>query len=1736
MKVTLATPTRDTTSIAIVGAACRLPGAANLDAFANLLARGEDAVGEIPRSRWARDLFYHPDPAVPGKSYTFAAGCLDHVDQFDPACFGISPREAAQMDPQQRLLLELTEEALEDAGIRPSTLSGSRTSVHIGGSSSDYVTLRLGDPSSADAYFMTGSTLCSLANRISHALDLRGPSFTIDSACSSSLVALHLACESLRHGESEVALMGGVNLLLAPHSFVGFSRAGMLSPTGRCHAFDESADGYVRAEGGGVLVLKPLGAALADNDSIRAVIRATAVNSDGRTTGFSLPNEAAQAALLREIYDGFGLRPDDLAYLEAHGTGTPVGDPIEAKAIGTVLGSRRSQPLPIGSVKTNIGHLEAASGIAGLLKLIVAIRQRMVPRSLHGPTPNPAIPFDALNLSLLTMPLPLSDTPESIMGINSFGFGGTNAHAVLQAPPVPEMTEAGEAPPMLLLSARSEPALADLARSWQTLLARVEPSAVAPLLRGAARGREAYAHRMIVLADTLDDLASTLEGHLRSGVSTKIVSDTALRDTGGLAFAFSGNGSQWAGMAQDGLARSQVFASALDEVDCLFAPLLGWSVRAALEQPDVHAMRRIDVAQPLLFAVQVASVTALRAAGVVATAHLGHSAGEVAAAWASGALSLPDAVCIISVRSRHQQSRHGVGRMAVLGLAPDEAETAIGDLHGLSIAAINSRTVVTIAGPETALAALATRAAANGWSYLPLDLDYAFHSPAMDPIQDGLRSDLFGLIPRHPHTPFVSTVTGCPAEGTTLDAGYWWRNVRAPVRFSTAARYLVQQGVRLFLEIGPQAVLQSFLRDALTGADATGRVLLVLTRRPAPVDPFLLAAARCHAAGYDISASPMFDGPVHYRGMPHYPWQRERCWFDRTSEATDQLTTPRAHSLLGFRRAGVDRAWFNHLDLATHPWLADHVINAAVLLPAAAMIDVALAACAEAHPGAAVLELRELDIMRPMLLEPNRALEVAFTHDEAGYFTFSSRLRLSAEKAVCHATGYLDASAAAEPLFPIAEHLPTGSGLATSEFYQRTTALGLDYGPAFRTVRRYETTGPNTAILDLANQPSPYSALIDPALLDGALQGLAVLTEIEAGSSGKTILPIRFGRIRLFAGASPPSRACLRITVSGPRSICADMLLFTAEGLPVIELLNCWCVAIPRPPEIGAEQSLYSLLVPTLTANMAPPPSDQSTASIAATESLLLAEACLAGAAFNVLSSLADKQGCIVPKHLTDQGSIAPAAVPLLDMLLDWLEHDGLATRQENRVALVTETGLPSPDRLFGSLLFDLPGNSAEAALLAAFTGALSQRLQNGGAPALPAPLLDQLRSNSPSAEAMIDAIVHAVELVLAAWPVGRRLRILEIDSGAGALSRRLLRLLRQRPDYTYIALSPETDVASGLQALFESHPGARLLRIGSPEVAALHDIDIAIGLHSLTSKAGTAAMLSNALRPGGHVILAEAAPNRLWQALAGSGLPCGGGLRSGEHWMQILEDAGFADCRVAPIVTSFWPAELLTARCLCAAPSPAIVPPFELLACALDQHGCTGWPGVLADVRSCSEEDLPEWLSGAARGILALMIPAPEVQEPTSTIAALLARIARLAAPLSGAIAVSSVLAVRASADADPFGSALQGLRRVLVNEAGVARCRVLRIDPSFTAVEADALLRRELASDDGEDEVAWTPSGRLVPRLRRLPTPFLTPDQPPVTLAIETPGLLGSLVWTSHQERALAPGKCWSKSRRLG
>ncbi|HYM73756.1 MAG TPA: type I polyketide synthase, partial [Stellaceae bacterium] len=1135
-------------AIAIVGASCRFPGATGLEAFWRLLIEGVDAVAEIDDARWATRLFHHPRRGEPGKTYTWAAGLIDGIELFDPGFFGISPREAVQMDPQQRLLLELAWHAIEDAGIPAAKLAGSATGVYVGASTTDYGDLRLGDPAGGDAYFITGMTLSILANRLSHVFDLCGPSLVVDTACSSSLVALHQACEALRAERIDAALVGGINLLLSPYPFLGFAQAAMLSRRGRCFAFDARADGYVRAEGGAVIMLKRLRRALADGDPIRAVICGTGTNSSGHTVGLSLPSEAAQTELLRAVYERAEIAAEAVGFVEMHGTGTPAGDPVEAAAVGAALGQARSAPLPIGSVKTNIGHLEPASGLAGLLKTALALERGILPPSLHGETPNPAIPFGRLNLRLATRAEAIG---QGYAGINSFGFGGTNAHAILAAAPAraAPRTEHG-APPPLLISARSAASLRALAQGWRETLATTPPERLPPLLRAAARRRDPHPHRLVVLGG---EPAAALGDFLAGNANAAALSGTALRE-GRLAFVFSGNGAQFADMGGAAYRTSAAFREALAPADHALEPLLGWSVAARIAAGfDDGECQRADIAQPVLFAIQTAIVGVLRGLGIEAHGHIGHSVGEIAAAWAAGALSLADAARIVATRSRHQECTRGTGRMAVIALGEAETRALLAETgSALDIAAVNSRRAVTLAGSAAAIAELASEVGRRGIAWHELDLDFAFHSAAMAPIRAGVLADLADLSSAAPTSSLISTVTAGPVAAGALDAAYWWRNIREPVRFVEAAAALIADGCRIFVEIGPNPVLQSYLRDALHMAGVDGRVLATLSRRAGDRDPFAAIAAALHLAGGDLSRAPWFDGPDDPRGLPLYPWQRERYWFTRTIESTGRVDPPLDHPLLGFRQAATPLTWLNHLDTAAQPLLADHRIDGAPVLAAAAIVDMALAAARVAHPNTAALTLRDVELRRPLAFAEGQARELrcAMVSPE-GDWQLASRARLADEAMTVHASARLGTGETsllqAHLDDATAERIVDGAVL-----YRRAARLGLDYGPGFHTVTRVTVRARDRATVELDSAAcAPLeNCLIHPALLDGALHGLlALLDNGDEGGAAPGFLPRRLERVRAPAPfGRAPVRAELHLTHRGVRSVATDIALFDRAG------------------------------------------------------------------------------------------------------------------------------------------------------------------------------------------------------------------------------------------------------------------------------------------------------------------------------------------------------------------------------------------------------------------------------------------------------------------------------------------------------------------------------------------------------------------------------------------------------------
>ncbi|MFE9750948.1 SDR family NAD(P)-dependent oxidoreductase [Saccharothrix saharensis] len=869
-------------AIAVVGLACRLPQAPDPAAFWALLRDGVDATTEVPDDRWDRGSA--ADPRAHGIT---RGGFLDRVDGFDPAFFGISPREAVAMDPQQRLVLELAWEALEDARILPSSLRDTRTGVFIGAIWDDYAALLArGGPDGISAATLTGVNRGILANRVSYLLGLRGPSLAVDSGQSSALVAVHAAVESLRRGESEVALAGGVNLNLIGESTLAAARFGGLSPTGRCHTFDERADGYVRGEGGGVVVLKPLTAALADGDPVYAVIRGSAVTNDGATDGLTVPGREGQEAALRAAYQRADVDPAEVGYVELHGTGTRVGDPVEAAALGAVLGARRAAPLPVGSAKTNVGHLEGAAGIVGLIKVALVLRHRALPPSLNFRTPNPDIPLDELRLRVQTDLEPLPEEPFTA-GVSSFGMGGTNCHVVLSEAP---RVDAGPAEPPQggvvpwVLSGRGEDAVCAQAASLLDHVGLAHPGDIGFSL---ATTRTAFEDRAAVVAGDADGFRDALRALADGTPSPAVVRGAPVG--GKVAFLFSGQGSQRARMGRELYAAQPAFAAAFDEVARHLDPLLGRSLHALVLDGDGD-LDRTGFTQPALFALEVALFRLLSHWGVRPDVLIGHSIGELAAAHVAGVLDLADAATLVAARGRLMEALPEGGAMVALEATEDEVRDRP---PGVDVAAVNGPRSVVLSGDEEAVTAYA--ATFTGRRTRRLTVSHAFHSALMEPMLAEFAEVARGLTYAEPEIPLVSNVTGALASPATPE--YWVDHVRAAVRFGDGVRALVDLGVTTFVELGPDAVLTAMARE--TAPDA--RLIATLRRdRPEPV-AVATALATAFTAGVEVDWAAVFPGarPVD---LPTYPFQRQRYW------PGEAATTTRA-----VRRAVADRASLHDL-------------------------------------------------------------------------------------------------------------------------------------------------------------------------------------------------------------------------------------------------------------------------------------------------------------------------------------------------------------------------------------------------------------------------------------------------------------------------------------------------------------------------------------------------------------------------------------------------------------------------------------------------------------------------------------------------------------------------------------------------------------------------------------------------------------------------------------------------------
>ncbi|MGA7487759.1 MAG: SDR family NAD(P)-dependent oxidoreductase [Xanthobacteraceae bacterium] len=1165
--------------IAIVGIGCRLPGGVRSpDDLWNLLVAGTDAVVEVPEERWHLPAMYHPDPTKRGRMSTRWGGFLDQVDRFDAQFFGISPREAELADPQQRLLLEVAYHAVEDAGLTLTSLAGKRASVYIGICSWDYSFLQLNSESRAaiDAYTNVGSSLCIAANRISYFFNLRGPSLAVDTACSSSLVATHLGCRSIWNGESELAFVGGVNLTLRPELTIGFSKASMLSPDGRCKSFDSRANGYVRGEGVGIAILKPLARALADGDSIYALIRATAVNQDGRTPGISVPNQTAQEANIVDALRLGDVAPESVQYVEAHGTGTTVGDPIEAAALGTVYGKARKPEdrCVIGSIKSNIGHLEAAAGITGLIKTALCLQHRRIPKSLHFENPNPQIGFDELRLRVAQRlePWPETDQQPARAAVNSFGFGGTNGHAILEAPPDVGVTTpihaevADDIAWPLPLSARSPAALSDLARSYRSALGDergLRNEALRDICFSAGVRRSHHEFRLALVAHDKAELAEQLEAFLAGEARANSSSGRTSGLPSKPVFVCSGMGQQWWAMGRELLAEESVFRQAVEEVDDLFGRLAGWSLLDQLTAAEkASRVQETRVGQPAIFALQVALAALWRSWGVEPAAVLGHSAGEMAASYIAGVLSLEDAVRVTFHRSRLQHRTAGQGSMLAVGMSREEAAKWVARYpRAISIAAVNGANSITLSGDAAVLAEIDKALNEADRFSRPLRVDVPYHSPRMEQLEAELSECLRDIRPRPASTPFFSTVTGTELSGSEVDAAYWYRNIRQPVLFHDTMGAVIEAGHTVFLELGAHPILRHDIAQCLSEKSAAGATLCSLRRDDRERAALLGSLGRLYTLGAEIDWRKPYPAQATAIKLPAYPFQADTHW--RESEITRRVRLGRpVHPLLGSRLQVSKPSWSGELDTAGLSYLLDHRIGDAIIFPGAGYIEMALAAARETF-GPVSCDVEDIEFQKFLILDQGAAPLAQVVFDPASSeFDVYSRGDASDNAWDAHAHGRVRQSTRAAPdrvdVADIRRRCPEAFG--HEECIRRFAECGYHYGPTFQGIARLwrserEVLAEIHAPSGLSEHLSDYR--LHPAILDACFQTL--LPTLPAwtnwqGMKGETFVPVKIDRIRFHA--TPPARALAhtRVVALSATELKVDIHILDEAGGSLVEV------------------------------------------------------------------------------------------------------------------------------------------------------------------------------------------------------------------------------------------------------------------------------------------------------------------------------------------------------------------------------------------------------------------------------------------------------------------------------------------------------------------------------------------------------------------------------------------------------
>ncbi|AMB20393.1 type I polyketide synthase [Streptomyces sp. Mg1] len=1397
----VAAPVYDDEPIAIVAMACRYPGdVRSPEDLWRLVADGRDAISAMPDDRgW--DLAGILDPGRPGADYSPTGGFLHDAHHFDPAFFGISPREALATDPQQRLLLETSWEAFERAGIDPASMRGSRTGVFAGVMYNDYGTLLHRAPEGLEGYMGTSSSGSVASGRVSYTFGLEGPAVTVDTACSSSLVTLHLAVQALRNGECDMALAGGVTVMATPGTFIAFSIQRGLADDGRCKPFAAAADGTAWGEGVGMLLVERLSDARAKGHPVLAVVRGSAVNQDGASNGLTAPNGPSQQRVIRQALANAGLSAAEVDAVEAHGTGTTLGDPIEAQALLATYGQDRpgDRPLLLGSIKSNMGHTQAAAGVAGIIKMVQAIRHGVLPKTLHVDEPTPHVDWSAGAVSLLESATPWPETGRPRRAaVSSFGIGGTNAHTIIEQAPdeaVVTTAETGTVPVLpYVLSAKSADAVRGQAAGLRRHLEGAAGLRSADVALSLATTRAVFDHRAVVVAgdrqELLRGLTALEDGAAAAGVARGTMS------TGKTAFVFPGQGSQWVGMATGLLESSAAFASRMDACAKALEPFTGWSLIDVLRGVEgAPTLDRVDVVQPALFAVMVSLAEVWRSAGVRPEAVIGHSQGEIAAACVAGILSLEDAARVVALRSQ-AIGRVLAGRGGMVSVPLPAAEVreriALWGEERISVAAVNGPSSVVVSGEVQALDELLAACEADGIRARRIAVDYASHSAQVELLRDELAELLAPIAPRTAEVPFLSTVTGEWVEGPELDAGYWFRNLRQTVELEQATRTLLDQGFGVFIESSPHPVLTVGMQETVEDAGREAAVLGSLRRNEGGLERFWLSLGEAFVRGVAVDWDAVFAGTGAQRvDLPTYAFQRDRYWIEVPVSPVGDVASAglgsAEHPLLGAAVELPDSEGFlftGRLSLQSHPWLADHRAAGAVMLPGTAFVELALHAAQRA--GTAFVE--ELTLEAPLVLPEQGALQLRLSvaaPDEAGrrVVLVHSRPETGNGEGVRsqdvpwtrHAGGVLGAGdAVASPPVPAPEVWPPAGAepLDVADLYEQFAAMGYAYGPAFRNLRAAWRDGDELFVeLALAEGPQADAAHfgVHPALLDAGLHGLALgsfLTggDEEGGEGDRIRLPFSFTGVGLHAVGA----GALRVRLAPAGSAGVSLTAFDERGEPVVSVESLLLRALD-PARLHAarptfHESLFRLEWPATAGN---PASPSGRWAVVGTDTFGLEAALLdAGITADVYTDLDVLAGVVlagkpVPDtvlvpYATDPaadtaGATREATHEALKLVQTWLAEETLAGA---RLVVVTRGAVEARP---GEGVADLPGASVWGLLRSAQSENpgrfLLLDLEAGpdgsadGAAAGFAPLLAAAVAGGESQVAVRDGVPHAARL-----------------------------------------------------------------------------------------------------------------------------------------------------------------------------------------------------------------------------------------------------------------------------------------------------------------------------------------------------------------------------------------------------